>query len=238
MPKIPVTLCLHDIKDEGLDVSSIKMALLTFPNVSPDDTYDCYYQNQIIGEHEITSYENISTPPPIARWFHSDAVYYVAWVEAKAGQSVFCPPLVCRSDNTVIIIVDDEMDAFNTLNNSPYSPQVFTNISPNENGCVTLPINLSETENPYPENLDPQDKFYAFVYYQVPELQGKVICQKFPLNDVNQIKDLRNIDDSANGTRLRIGFKTFYDANAKSAFSTETLPLVWIDFRFIRDNDE
>ena len=126
------------------------------------------------------------------------------------SEAIFCPPLLCRSDNGVVIVVEEQLPLVMALNHSDYEVHVFTNLSPNENGCLNLDIALSKAPIP---------GLVANVYYYVKdvgELENKVVCQSFPAYYLNK-------------KRFRIGFKAFY-ATDQSVCTLDILPIVWVSF--------
>jgi len=241
MSKIPVNLCLHNIKDEGQQqapssASPVQVAVVSFPLSTESVPPPCLLRYQF-GTNLPITVENYLQDTfmtnyhiPVAEWNHGIGTYYVAWAAQNEGETepVYCPPLICRSDNQVIIIIDDELDVYEHLKNTQHSTQFFTNICPNEQGCVTLPIVLPQSENPYECT-----EFYALVYYygKPDEISGqrKIIMQYFPIYDQNEILDLREVPNSEGGKQLRIGFKTYCETDSNN-YIRETLAVVWVDF--------
>lgn len=232
--KQPVSLCLHDIADVGANQSFLRMSVLSVPFAKVGAAYTppipvvCSYEyynddNELIREN-VTEYtykvESNHYLIPVAEWQHGDKVYYTVTGEsADLGHDISCPPLMCRSDNGLIIVTEDEVDFQSEINSDKYEAHIFSHVNPNENGCITLPISLPSL-NEITEGMN----LWVNVYYYVPleTLQNKVLKQSFPI--------YRLYKDNPDIRKARIGFKTFYKEDNSDAVYFNKLPMVWIAF--------
>jgi hypothetical protein len=226
--KQPISLCLHDIQDIGTTDSSITMSLLSVP-FSREDTepplvceYSYYDADDAKITTEIDHYEYVHKyghSIPISSWNHGKEVYYlVSGHKAAIACPIFCPPLLCRSDNGAVIVVEDELPLAMKLNHADYNVHIFTNVTPNENGCLTLDISLEKK---------PIAGLVATVFYYVPNIVGlenKVVSQSFPAYYLQN-------------RRFRLGFKTFYNPE-NADFCAVTLPMVWVTFALELQGDK
>lgn len=218
--KQPISLCLHDIQDIGTTDSSITISLLSMPfsreNTAPPLVCEYMYYDadntKIITEIDEYGYvSKYNRSIPISTWNHGKKVYYlVSGYKATITSPIFCPPLLCRSDNGVVIVLDEELPVMMKLNHADYNVHIFTNVTPNENGCLTLDISLEKK---------PVAGLVATVFYYVPNIVGLenvLVAQSFPAYYLQN-------------RRFRLGFKAFY-SQENAAFCAGTLPMVWVTF--------
>lgn len=220
MSKPVVSLCLYDVDTANTDVT---ISIVTAPfNTPPAYTCTYYYYDsngnkvmgRSIGTEDYTNValdlgENYEVTLPTTTWNHGSDRFFIATANASSSDTITAPPLMLRSDNAVIVIVEENLDA---IPDSVLGVQAFTNLTPNANGCITLDIRLTE---------NPASNLNAVVYYYIPNVEsliGKVVTQTFPIKYVEN-------------NHFRLGFKTFYgETQGDESFSLDTLPIVWVAF--------
>lgn len=153
--------------------------------------------------------------------------YYQAMLSATdEGNPYWGTPLICRADNGMIVVIEDNTQFENNLDSfigsSLATPIFLENLSMNNNGCTTLDIYCDAT-------LPAATPLYCNLMYYIPSEGSSPnttwISQSFPLErfDFNH---------------FRLGFKAFCNpfeqGNAASEdYYTGVIPRVWITFNEI-----
>lgn len=230
LPKKPVSLCLHDIQDPSAGESSIVISALSVPFVHSTEPQPTpggdnapylysykYYDNagNYEGTTEVDSYGSEEALGlfwvPLAQCTQPSRYYYIINASSRdIGVPISCPSLMCHSDNGNVIVAEDEIDFIDKINGGEHESHIFTNLKPNEKGCVNLKVTLPA--------LSPNT--YAVVSYYVPIAihHNSVVCQQFPIHLLRE---------EANTQECRIGFKAFY---TPTDCYFDVLPMVWVHF--------
>lgn len=207
MASLIVSFCLYqvDTTDTGVAISTVHAP------ISSTETYHLnlyYFEDNssktkvAISSYQAGTFENSGYTIP---YYHfNENISRVFYLANSSSSNVFAPPMMFRADNGSVVVIDDSMEA---IENSIYGVSVFTDITPNADGCITLDIHMKNTPNP---------NDYATIYYYVPELPGQIVTQTFPIY---------LLDDN----HFRLGFKTFYTTDSEE-FTSSTIPIVWVSF--------
>ncbi len=150
---------------------------------------------------------------------------YEAKVQTSTSStSCWATPLVCRADNGVVVIVEDELGIYTNrdllIANSVVAPIYIERLTANENGCITLDV-FCETSLPSSNSL------YCNVMYYIPSVQpDNWLAQSFPIKLLST-------------NHFRIGFKTFYNSfvagnSASEDFYTGEIQDIWICFNTVQ----
>lgn len=235
--KKPVSLCLHDIQDHAEGESTIVISALSVPFVHASGLEPApgadnapylysykYYDNEgtPLGTSEPELYNSVLEQSlfwiPLAQWTNPSRYYYIVNATPRdSGESIDYPTLMCHSDNGNVIVIDDELGFIEKINNSPYPSHIFTNLKPNEQGCVNLKIDLPTLTS----------NMWAIVSYYVPGVNNH-----FPQTLVRQQFPIYLLNEEANIKECRLGFKAFYkDDPIHTTHTTEVLPMVWVYFQ-------
>ena len=236
LPKKPVSLCLHDIQDPGAGESSIVISALSVPFVHSTEPQPTpggdnapylysykYYDNagNYEGTTEVDSYGSEEVLGlfwvPLAQCTQPSRYYYIINASSRdIGVPISCPSLMCHSDNGNVIVAEEEAGFIDKINGGEHESHIFTNLKPNEMGCVNLKITLPTLTS----------NMWAIVSYYVPNVNNH-----FPQNIVSQRFPIHLLQEETNTKECRIGFKAFFkDAPIHTTYTTDVLPMVWVHF--------